>query len=87
MRPPSAASLSCSVRFHRQHGAGVQAFFHLHDGHAGLRVAGLDGTVDRRSAAPARQQRAVDINAGFDVEGALGQDQAVGCDDHYVVLE
>jgi hypothetical protein len=46
---------------HEQHVAGVEPGVHLHDGDAGLGVAGFDGAVDRRSAAPARQQRGVDV--------------------------
>ena len=61
-------------------GAGVQAGVHLHDGDAGLRVAGLDGTVDRRRAAPARQQRGVDVQAAprRQRQHPGRQDQAVG---------
>ena len=36
---------------------GIEAFVHLHDHHAGLRVPCHDSTLDRRSPAPARQQR------------------------------
>jgi hypothetical protein len=45
-----------------------------------LRVAGLDGAMDRRRAAPARQQRGVDVDAAAarQVEHGLRQDQAVG---------
>jgi hypothetical protein len=73
--PPSAASRSCRVpvvssgamgsAFHEQHVAGVQPSVHLHDGDAGLSVARLDGAVDRRGPAPARQQRGVDVQAAL----------------------
>ena len=36
-----------------EHRAGVEPGVHLHDGDAGFRVAGFDGAVDRRRAAPA----------------------------------
>ena len=36
---------------------------HLHDRDAGLGVAGLDGALDRRGSAPARQQARVDVQA------------------------
>ena len=69
-----------------QHGARIEAFFHLHDGHARFIVARLDGAVDRCGTAPARQQGTVDIDAGFDVERAARQDQAVGRHHHHVVV-
>ncbi len=59
-------------------------------------VAGLDGPVDGRGAAPARQQRRVDIEATqsgsgtvallHGIEHPLRQDQSVGRDDHRVGL-
>jgi hypothetical protein len=72
----------------QQHVAGVQARIHLHDGDAGLGVAGLDGAVDGRRAAPARQQRGVDVEAAQArrVEHPLRQDQAVGGHHHHVGL-
>jgi hypothetical protein len=68
----------------QQHRPGVEAGLHAHDGDAGLRVAGLDGAVDGRRAAPARQQRGVDVDAAAarQVEHRLRQDQAVGGDHH-----
>jgi hypothetical protein len=96
MRPPSSGQLVVQAAggigvldgdaFHQQHRTGIQAFFHLHDGHAGLCIARLDRAVDRGGAAPARQDRAVDIDAGLDVEGGARQDQAVGRDHHHVVV-
>ena len=66
--------------------AGVEALVHIHHGDAGLVVAGEDGGVDRRGAAVARKERGVEIEAaearGF--EDALGEDLAVGGDDHEV---
>ena len=61
----------------------VQPFAHLHDLDAGLAVAGHDGALDRRGAAPARQQRGVDVDAAEPrrLENGLGQDQAIGDDD------
>src|SRR5690606_29986700 len=49
----------------QQHRAGVQPSFHLHDADAGFRVARLDGTLDRRRATPAWQQRTVDIDTAI----------------------
>ena len=46
-----------------QHRPGVEPCLHLHDGHAGHLVAGQDRALDRRRAAPARQQRGVDVEA------------------------
>ena len=61
-------------------GAGIEAFVHPHDGDAGLGVAGHDGAVDRRGAAPARQQRGVQIEAAerHRFQDRLGKDQAIG---------
>ena len=41
--------------------SGVEAFIHLHDHHAGLLVARHDRPLDRRGAAPARQERGVAV--------------------------
>jgi len=63
-------------------GTGIQAAVHLHDGYAGERVAGKDGALNWRRAAPARQERGVDIDRAQPGHGEhrLGQDQSVGCD-------
>jgi hypothetical protein len=70
----------------QQHVAGIEAGVHLHDRDAGLGVAGLDRAMDRRGAAPARQQRAVDVQAAQarQVQHPLRQDQAVGGDHQHV---
>ncbi|MNN17343.1 hypothetical protein D3C81_1305270 [compost metagenome] len=70
--------------FAGEHGARVEPFVHLHQRDAGLGVAGLDGAVDRGRAAPARQQRGVDVQAPIARQGQhLGrQDQAVGGHHH-----
>ena len=64
-------------------GPGVETRVDLHDGDAGFGVAREDGALDRRGAAPARQQRAVDVQAAEprQIEHRLRQDQPVG-DDH-----
>lgn len=68
----------------QQHVAGVQSRVHLHDGHAGLGVARLDGALDGRRATPARQQAGVDVQAAQarQVQRPLRQDQAVGGHHH-----
>ncbi len=68
----------------QQHVARVQAGVHLHDGYPGFRVARLDGALDGRGAAPARQQAGVDIQAaaGRQVQHPLRQDQPIGRDHH-----
>jgi hypothetical protein len=70
------------------HGAGVQAFFHLHDAYAALRVAGFDGALNRRGTAPARQQRSMDIQAtqGRAVQRPRGKQQTIGHHHHGVCL-
>ena len=58
-------------------------FFERHDAHAGLGVAGEDRPLDRRRAAPARQQREVHVHEAVRhrVEQRLGQ-QLPERDDH-----
>jgi len=72
-----------------QHRSGVQARFHLHHGDAGLEVASLYCALDRRRAAPARQQGGVAVDAAQArrVEHHLRQDQAVGDHHHQVRFE
>ena len=72
----------------QQHRPGIQAGLHLHQADAGLLVAGFDGALDRRRAAPAGQQRGMHVPAAVlrDVEHRLRQDQAVGHHDHHVGL-
>ena len=71
------------LRLLQSHGTGIEAFIHPHDGDAALGIARHDGAVDRRSAAPARQQRGMDVEAAerHGIENRLRQDQAIG-DDH-----
>jgi hypothetical protein len=61
---------------------GVEALLHLHDRHAGLAIAGQHRALDRRRAAPARQQRGVDVDAAEprDLEDLPRQDPPVGGD-------
>ena len=56
----------------QQHGAGIEARIHEHDADAGFGVAGHDGAGDRRGAAPARQQRGVDVQAAAPRGGKNG---------------
>ena len=62
-RSPAVSCRPIGRRALEQHGAGVEPRVELHDGDAGFRVAGEDGALDRRGAAPARQQRTVDVQA------------------------
>ena len=73
-------------RFAQQHVAGIEPRIHLHDGHARLVVARFDGAMDRRGAAPARQQARVDVQAAVarQIEHPLRQDQAVGGHHHRI---
>ena len=66
--------------------AGIQAFIHLHDADAGLRVACFDGALDGGGTAPARQQRGVDVKAAKAGVGEKPrrQEQAVSGDDDEV---
>jgi hypothetical protein len=67
---------------------GVQPRVHLHDGDAGLGVAGFDRAVNRRRAAPTWQQRGVDVEAAQtrQIKHPLRQDQAVRSHDDHVGL-
>jgi len=66
-----------------RHIAGIEAGIHLHHHHAGFGIACHDGAADRRGAAPARQQRGMQVEAAkrWRIENDLGQDHAIG-DDH-----
>ena len=70
-------------RLLEQDGAGVEPLVHPHRRHPGPRVAGGDGGLDRRGAAPARQQRGVEVDAAVarQVEQRAREDLAEG-DDH-----
>ena len=63
--------------------AGVESFLHPHEIDAGLGVAGHQRALNRRGAAPARQQRSVEIEAAQlrRRQNRRRQDQAVGDDD------
>ena len=73
----------------QQHRPGVQALLHLHQAHPGFGVAGLDRALDRRRAAPARQQARVHVPATVlrDVQDRLRQQHAVGHHHHQVRLQ
>ena len=63
--------------------AGVEPGIHLHHHHADVGIARHDGAIDRRGAAPARQQRGVQIETTEPrrIENGLRQDHAIG--DHH----
>src|SRR5690606_11410896 len=64
----------------REHGPGIEAAFHAHDGDAGYLVARQDRALDRRCAAPARQEAGMDVQATQrrPIQDWLRQDQAIG---------
>ncbi len=68
--------------------APVSVLIHLHDGNAGGRVTGLQRTPGGRGAAPARQQRGVDVQAaqGRQLQQLARQDQPIGHDDDDIRL-
>ena len=68
----------------KQYRPGIQSGFHLHDAHAAFGVTSQNGALDRRRAAPARQQRGVDVDAAESrqIKHRLRQNQALGRDDH-----
>jgi len=69
-----------------EHRAGIEPLVHLHDADAGARVACEKGALDRRRAAPSRQQRRMDVEAATlrDREHLRGKNEAVGRDHHHV---
>jgi hypothetical protein len=96
MRPPSAASLSCRcavvspARWRRARSSSMSPVSRP----ASIcmmvtpvsRIARFDGAMDRRGAAPARQQGRVDVEAAQarQVQHPLRQDQAIGGHHHHV---
>ena len=64
----------------------VETCFHLHQIHAAFAVAGEDRALDRRRAAPARQQRGVHVPAtqARQCEHAARKNQSVGDDDEEI---
>ena len=60
--------------------AGIETFIHLHDGHTSFVISGHNGPLDRRRAAPSRQQRHVNIDAAqtWGLQNFFGKDQTVG---------
>ncbi len=68
------------------HRPGVEARVHLHERDPRLAVAFEDRPLDRRRAAPPREQRRVDVDAAVPRprEHVGRQDQAVGGDDEHV---
>jgi hypothetical protein len=87
-------SLRCIARidFERareQHRSGIESLLHAHDRNAGDAVAGEDRALDRRRAAPARQQRGVNVEAtqARNRERLRRQDQSIGRNDERVDIE
>ena len=81
-RPPSCRGRS-ATRSAMRHGPGVEPLVHLHHHDAALGIARHDRAVDRRGAAPARQQRGMQVEAAerHGIEDRLRQDQPIGDDD------
>ena len=87
---PLAISRSCNSpavisgidgdTFGQRHRPGIEPRIHLHHHHAGLRVTCHDRPLDRRSAAPARQQRGMTIVRAKPraIQNGLRQQKAVG---------
>ena len=62
---------------------GIEPFVHAHHANARLLIAGHDGALDRRRAAPARQERGMEVEAAErgKLEDRFRQYQAIGDDD------
>src|SRR5688572_18722960 len=63
-------------------GACVELGGGLHDGHAGLLVAGLDRALDRGRAAPAWQERRVHVQHTVGGQKRFPDERAVGADEY-----
>ncbi len=63
--------------------SGIQSGVHLHDGDAGFGISGADHGLNRSSAAPAREQRGMNVDRAVrrDVEHRLRQNLPEGGDD------
>ncbi len=72
-----------------QHGAGIQARIHLHDGDARGAIARFDGALNGRRAAPAGKQRGVYVDAAQArrIQHCLGEQQPVGHHDHHIGVQ
>ena len=72
-----------------KHGSAIEPCRHCHQAHAGLRVAGENRRLDGCGAAPARQDRCVNVETAVlrDVENCLRQYQAVRRHDQHIGLE
>ena len=70
----------------RQYRTSVETRFHPHDRYAGLAVAREERALDRRRAAPARQQRRMNIQGPLrcDIKERRRQEHAVSGDYHSV---
>ena len=85
-RSPAVSSAPIGYALRHGNRAGVEPLLHLHHHHAGLGIARHDRAVDRRGAAPARQQRRVQIEAAErkGLEDRLRQDEPIGDDDRHI---
>jgi hypothetical protein len=70
----------------QQHRPGVESLVELHDADTGHGVAGQQRALNRRRAAPARQQRTMDVEAAEPRQRQRrgGQDQSIRHDHHQV---
>ena len=90
MQLPGGFARSDGGEGFEKHGASIETRFHLHDRHAGFRVTSQNRAMNRRSAAPSRQERAVNIEAAKarnfarNIQHHLRQDQSVRSDHHHV---
>ena len=65
-----------------EHRSGIEAGIHSHDGDPRFRISCQEGSLDGRSAAPARQERSVNVQGATQGIQDIGRDnQPVGGDD------
>src|SRR5207247_6296596 len=69
--------------------AAVEPLIHVNDSDPCLQIPSCDGSLDRCGAAPARQKRCVQIQAGNlrNFQNVTGQDLPVRHDDNYIGLK
>ena len=79
-----ARSDGCRAR--KQYRPSVEPGFHLHDRYTALGIAGSDRALDRRGAAPTRQQRRMNVDAPQSrrLQNSLRKQQSVRGDDHEI---
>ena len=85
------AGVFCGDRARKliQHITRIETNIHLHDGYTRLGIASPQRTLNRGRTAPARKQRAVNVNAAqaWNIKYGFWQKEAIGHDDHNICAQ